>query len=161
VFVVSAVGTDVPALAQSPRATFSFCVEIDADVGGVAGVRGLRRRARAGWLHKLRSSVTNVIGIEFEVDIHPNRGILRTLVFAEVCNEVRPNCSKGKTVDMMPACEVLDVNENSCANSSVVYVEEGPNGSIRSEGVNDESELGEILFEGRALIDSGDRATGV
>ncbi len=32
--------------------------------------------------------MTNVVGIEFEIDVHPNRRVLRTLVFAEVCNEV-------------------------------------------------------------------------
>ena len=61
----------------------------------------------------------------------------------------------------MPSCEILDVNENSCANFSLIYVEEGPNSSVCSEGINDDSELGEILFEGHALIDSGDRAAGV
>jgi hypothetical protein len=62
---------------------------------------------------------------------------------------------------MMPACKVLDVNENSCTDSSVVYVEEASNGSVCTEGVNDGSELGKVFFEGRALIDSGDRAAGV
>jgi hypothetical protein len=62
---------------------------------------------------------------------------------------------------MMPAGEVLDVNEDSGPDPSVVYVEEGPNGSICTECINDGSELGEILFEGRALIDSGDRTAGV
>ena len=105
--------------------------------------------------------MTNVVSIEFEIDVHPNRGILRTLVFAEVCNKVRPNCSKGETIDMMPAREVLDVNENAGTNSGMVYVEESPNGSICSERVDDDSELGEILLEGRALIDSSDRAASV
>ena len=63
--------------------------------------------------------------------------------------------------DVMPACEVLDVNENSSANPGVVYVEEGSNGSICSEGIDNGSEVREILFEGRALVDSRDGTASV
>lgn len=105
--------------------------------------------------------MTNVIGVKFEIDIHPNRRVLRALMFTEVCNKVRANCAEGESVDVMPACEVFDVNENSSADLSVVYVEEGSNGSVCSEGIDDDSEVREILFEGRALVDSRDGTAGV
>ena len=82
-------------------------------------------------------------------------------MFTEVCNKVQANCAEGESVDVVPACKVLDMNENSSANSSVVYVEESSNGSVCSEGVDNSSEVGEILFEGRALVNSRDGTAGV
>ena len=53
------------------------------------------------------------------------------------------------------------MNENSDSNSDVIHIEETMNGSVCAEGVNNGSEIGEILFEGHALVDSSDCAAGV
>ena|SRR5579862_2044127 len=105
--------------------------------------------------------MTNVIGMKLEINIHSNRRVLEALMFTEVCNKVRANCAKGESVDVMPACEILDVNENFSANTGVVYVEEGSNGSVSSKGVGNGSEVREILFKGRALINSHDGTTSI
>ena len=53
------------------------------------------------------------------------------------------------------------MNEDCHPNSGIVYIEELTNSSICTESVNDRSNMGEMIFEGRTLVDNGDRAAGV